>query len=178
MTPPDEVNPYAAPTASVDIPRRGQSKDAQLASLGQRLGGAIIDGLFSFVVAALVAVVGIFALGIDAEELASEDGFSPAFLGVIVVAGLLVAVPQLYLLATRSQSVGKLAMKTRIDMANGSGPAPWVNTILIRGFLSGAISSVPLVGAIYAIADPLFIFRADRRCIHDLMASTVVNKVD
>jgi hypothetical protein len=33
---------------------------------------------------------------------------------------------------------------------------------------------VPILGAIFWITDSLFIFRADRRCLHDLMAGTKV----
>lgn len=36
------------------------------------------------------------------------------------------------------------------------------------------ISAIPLAGAAFGLVDILFIFRADRRCIHDLIAGTHV----
>jgi len=40
------------------------------------------------------------------------------------------------------------------------------------------ISLVPVLGGLYVIVDVLFIFRDDRRCIHDLIAGTQVVVAD
>lgn len=93
---------------------------------------------------------------------------------LIAVGGLALLACQLYLLATRSQSVGKYLMKTQIvDFATGQ-PASFVNAFLLRAFVNGLIGAVPCVGGIYSIVDICFIFREDRRCIHDLLAKTQV----
>jgi uncharacterized RDD family membrane protein YckC len=36
---------------------------------------------------------------------------------------------------------------------------------------------IPIFGLFFVLADTLMIFRADRRCLHDLMAGTRVVKV-
>jgi hypothetical protein len=41
-----------------------------------------------------------------------------------------------------------------------------------------AIGLVPIIGPIYSIVDVLFIFRDDRRCIHDHIAGTRVVVAD
>jgi hypothetical protein len=40
--------------------------------------------------------------------------------------------------------------------------------------VNSVIGNLPCIGFFYALADILFIFRDDRRCIHDLIASTTV----
>jgi len=35
-------------------------------------------------------------------------------------------------------------------------------------------SSIPFIGGFLALIDILFIFREDRRCVHDMIAGTVV----
>ncbi|MEA2700447.1 MAG: hypothetical protein QOI66_4718, partial [Myxococcales bacterium] len=45
---------------------------------------------------------------------------------------------------------------------------------LLRGVVNGIISAIPYLGGLYALVDALFIFRDDRRCIHDLIAGTRV----
>ncbi len=44
--------------------------------------------------------------------------------------------------------------------------------VLVRMVLNGALGLIPF----YSLVDALFIFRSDRRCIHDLIAGTVVVK--
>ena len=39
------------------------------------------------------------------------------------------------------------------------------------------IGGIPFVGFIFTIVDPLFIFQESRRCVHDLIADTLVIKV-
>jgi uncharacterized RDD family membrane protein YckC len=46
--------------------------------------------------------------------------------------------------------------------------------VLIRGIVNWIIGAVPMFGGLYSIADVLFIFGKDRRCLHDLLAGTRV----
>jgi uncharacterized RDD family membrane protein YckC len=40
-----------------------------------------------------------------------------------------------------------------------------------------ALESIPLLGGLFSLVNVCFIFRDDRRCIHDLIADTIVVKV-
>jgi uncharacterized RDD family membrane protein YckC len=77
----------------------------------------------------------------------------------------------IYLLATRGQTLGKQWMKIRI-VTNPQGENPgFVKAFLLRGLVNCLIGNfVPL----YGIVDVCFIFREDRRCLHDLIAETIV----
>ena len=78
-----------------------------------------------------------------------------------------------YLLATRGQTVGKLLTKIRIVRSDGTR-ASFGRLVGLRFLLNSFLALIPVVGTIYALVDVLFIFRAERRCIHDLIADTIV----
>lgn len=171
----DFDQPYRPPR-SASTPRRSrQERELPLASLGQRFLGALVDGLIGLV----FVVPGIVLLGISG---ALDDGPGqqvdqiPAILGFVILIGGAIGllVLQLYLLATRSQSIGKYIVKARIHDYNTGQPAGWVNTILLRLFVNQFIAGLPCIGPFYALVDILFIFGAEHRCVHDLLASTYV----
>ncbi|HIB35817.1 MAG TPA: hypothetical protein EYO26_05415, partial [Dehalococcoidia bacterium] len=49
----------------------------------------------------------------------------------------------------------------------------FVNVVL-REWVMGLIGIFPMIGGIIQLVDVMFIFRNDRKCIHDLIAGTVV----
>jgi uncharacterized RDD family membrane protein YckC len=155
----NDYNPYAVPNAAqgmggMGVP--GYPPQQRLADLGKRFLGSLVDGFSGLVFAGPGVVISIIGLGV-------------IFLGLIALIVL-----QIYLLATRSQSIGKFVMKTQMVDVNTGQPASFVNTFLLRGVVNGLIGGIPFVGPIYTLVDILFIFREDHRCIHDLLASTVV----
>lgn len=132
-----------------------------LAAAGTRLLAQLIDG-------ALVVPLAFAAVG--AGWLGSEGlGWAVGGLGMLSLVGY-----QLLLLAREGQTLGKRAMKVRIvDVATGENPG-FGRTFGVRGLVNGLLASIPGVGALYGFADLLFIFRDDRRCIHDHLARTIV----
>jgi uncharacterized RDD family membrane protein YckC len=46
--------------------------------------------------------------------------------------------------------------------------------VLLRNFVSSLPGLLPYLGWIYLFADPLLIYQDSRRCIHDLIADTIV----
>ncbi|MCY1389879.1 hypothetical protein D9M71_46890 [compost metagenome] len=48
------------------------------------------------------------------------------------------------------------------------------NLLLKRYLVWWLLAYVPVIGVLLVMVDYLFIFRADRRCLHDLMAGTRV----
>ncbi len=170
---PSYENPYAAPKTRVRQPRL-RDGNRPLASRIERLFAIIIDSLaISIVVIPMLVMSG---LEVTADgEFDFSNGVPPM---VFAAAGLSVAylVLQFVMLWTKSQTVGKRAMNIRIDEYTSDRRAGPVKTILIRGFVSGILGSLPLIGFVFAVVDILFIFGKEKRCIHDLLAGTVVRK--
>jgi uncharacterized RDD family membrane protein YckC len=168
-TPPPSQR-YAPPAAEVaDVSASGQ---AQLAGRGARLAGAIIDGV---ILLGLWWVVGLVTpWNIFSPKLAQAGVFT--LFGLQLLGLLLFAIVNGYLLMSRGQTVGKLLLGMRITRQDGSAATPG-RVIGLRYGVGWLISAVPVVGMIYALIDCLLIFRADRRCLHDLIADTIVVKV-
>jgi uncharacterized RDD family membrane protein YckC len=142
-----------------------------LADRGQRLGGALVDGL----IAALIYIPLMIALGIFQKEINEE----PIELWMQVCQSVgwwaILFLLNGYLLVTRGQSIGKLFVKTRIVNLDENIPSA-TSIIGKRYVISGAISYIPIVGQIFGLANALFIFRKDKRCLHDHIAGTCVIK--
>ena len=147
----------------------------ELASLGQRLGAALLDGLVGGVV---VGVPYFFAIANVAGTKGNSD-LSPAATGGFIVAGIAflgLIIYNLVLLSTKGQALGKKWLGIRIVSHPDCQNAGFVKAVLLRGFVNGIIGAIPLLGLLYSITDICFIFREDRRCIHDLIGGTQVVK--
>lgn len=170
----DPNNPYAPPLATISVPAPLVEPHA-LASRAQRLGGAIIDGFLTSA-GLLVAMV-----GTNTSSLAEVGEDNPLTMYTStgsfgVVAGfwvLGVTALHAYLVTTRGQSVGKIAVNTRIVRANGS-KVDFLHGVLLRNWLLQGLAFVPLVGNLIGLVDAAFIFKKDHRCAHDHIADTVV----
>ena len=170
---PGAYNPYAAPQANVISPSMNPSM--QLASLGQRLGAAVLDGVVGF---AVVGIPYIFAIANMAGNKGGSD-LSPAATGGFVVAGIAflgLMIYNLVLLSTKGQTLGKKWLDIRIVSHPDCQNAGFVKAVLLRGVVNGIIGAIPLLGLLYSITDICFIFREDHRCIHDLIGGTHVVK--
>jgi len=172
---PPAFNPYAAPQANVVSASLAPSM--QLASLGQRLGAALLDGLVALVAVGIpYAVAGVSMAG---AEQSHESGMPPAAVGGFAVAGIALLGLMIYnlvLLTKQGQTIGKKWLGIRIVSYPDGQRAGFVKAVLLRGFVNGIIGAIPLLGTIYSLIDILFIFREDRRCIHDLIGGTQVIK--
>jgi uncharacterized RDD family membrane protein YckC len=146
---------------------------ADLADRSTRLGAQLVDGLAG--VAILLVPIMFLIAGLD-----GYDGGGLVMLGGL---GLLAGFGwlvwrQLTLLAREGQTIGKRALGVRIvRTVDGSNPGG-VSTILARGVVPGVIGSIPVVGPVFSIANVLFIFRENRRCLHDYIAGTSVVRTD
>lgn len=149
-----------------------QGGDIELASLSQRLGGALIDGVIG--VAAAIAMM--MAMGTWEKTV---QGIEPTLLETLIQGIFGFAFFILvhgYLLKTSGQTVGKRIVGSKIVLTNDT-PAPFF-TIIFRRTLPVALASIiPYIGGLLIIIDSLLIFRADRRCAHDLIAGTKVIRV-
>lgn len=191
LPPPLTVTPAATSTVATIAPNSftapiESGTTIRLADRGTRLLSVILDSLIAFVCMA----PGLFLLGtsfVQAMVLAGrgqEPDFSEvdtgrllvgmSLLGLAVIALLIV---QIVMISTRGQTIAKRILKIRI-VRHRTGELPgFVHGFLLRAFLPGLIGMVPMIGGLFSIVDACFIFREDHRCIHDLMADTVVVKV-
>jgi uncharacterized RDD family membrane protein YckC len=126
----------------------------ELASRGSRLGAAAIDGL-----------IGAIPYGITLVEAL------PAPVRLLGVASLFALVGyQIYSVTTRGQTIGKRALGIRVVVKDTQVNGGFVVNVLRRGVVTGLLNFIPG----FFIVDSLFIFREDRRCLHDFIAGTVV----
>lgn len=166
-------NPYAAPKANV-LP--AAAANVQLASLGKRLGAFLLDAL----VGMMVCGIPYFILMMELEA-GGKNGQTPEFtptaigsLVCLVLGGLALLIVNLVLLTTRGQSLAKMWLGIRIVSHPDAQLPGFVRAVLLRAFVNGLIGAVPCIGFLYSIVDGCFVFRDDRRCIHDLIAGTQV----
>lgn len=141
-----------------------------LADVGDRLLATLIDGAL-YLVPGLLFVMG--------GALSSGGDLSATSMPLLALGGLLffgIFVYQIVLLSTLGQTVGKRAMKIKIVRVSDQENGGFVTNVLLRGIVNGLPSLIPIVGGLYALVDILFIFGSERRCIHDLIAGTIVVK--
>lgn len=83
---------------------------------------------------------------------------------------------QLWLLHKDGQTIGKRMMGIKIVLTKDLSNRGFVVNVLMRGLVPWVITMIPGLGILFAIADPAFIFRDDRLCLHDRIAGTCVIK--
>jgi len=161
------VNPYQAPKA--ELQESEDPAEAELATRSQRFGGSFVDGIISMVIAyPLMHAFGLmdyaksgqpvpFALNLKVGLL--------AFVFFVLVHG--------YFLKKNGQTIGKKVAGTRIADLNGDVPGFWT-LVALRYMPIVLVTQIPAIGPLLAVVDVLFIFRSDRRCVHDLIAGTKV----
>jgi uncharacterized RDD family membrane protein YckC len=91
-----------------------------------------------------------------------------------LLASLALLIVQLVMVTKRGQTLGKKIVGIRIVLKDTQENGGFVVNVLKRGFLNGLLSLIPG----YFLVDSLFIFRGDRRCLHDMIAGTVVIQAD
>jgi uncharacterized RDD family membrane protein YckC len=166
-----DTNPYAAPS---EISDRGEQPllgrhYQPLATLWQRWLGAFLDSMIMGVLVFIPAL----GLGFMKTEDTARTvyDFLPLALPALVVLGV-----QAMLVTQTGQTVGKKLVRTRIITADGGAPG-FVRGVLLRTWLMSALGFIPVIGSVVGLVDALFVFRADRRTLHDLVAGTSVIQV-
>ena len=154
-----EPNPYAAPAAGGSAPHI--PLQYVLAERGARLMARIVDSLLFLIPWAMVMV---------AEATGLSDLLGDILVGLAGLTVMAIIGAQLYLLATRAQSVGKRVMNIYMIRPDGQR-AEWWRVLLLRPIIAVVGQ---FTAGILGVVDILFIFRQDRRCLHDMVAGTLV----
>ncbi|MBI3448387.1 MAG: RDD family protein [Acidobacteria bacterium] len=159
-----DANPYSPPQTYVaDVKAPGAIR---LATRSQRARGALVDVGVGLALLFGTCFPLFQRLGVLA---ASDPEWLPRAFSAVGLQFLINA----YFLHTNGQTVGKRAVGTRIVLADGSR-ASLPRILGLRMMVPGFIGWVPIAGPLFGLVDTLFIYRDDRRCLHDHIAGTVV----
>jgi len=181
--------PAPAATADFDAaftPRTAVATEpGALASRGDRFLAQLLDNVIGLACilpgALMIAFAAVragfnYKLGGGIEGLATVAGIG-AGLSVLSFAALTLFAVQLWMLVTRGQTIGKRVLGVRIVTIDDGANPGFIKIFLLRLILPALLSAVPYLGMFFTLTDYFFIFREDRRCIHDLLAGTKVVKV-
>jgi uncharacterized RDD family membrane protein YckC len=166
---PSLSNPYQAPAAGEPLepdaagPGEGASRFA-------RLLAAMADAFIGFVVMFPIQLWGGVYKGFPAMK---AQEFPNSLLWLIGSLLLWIALHGRFL-AKSAQTIGKKLMGLQIVMVDSGRPASFERLVFWRFVPMMLVPQLPYVGPFLILADLLFIFRADRRCLHDHIAGTRV----
>ena len=156
-----------APSLAPATDDAGIAVQSQLAERSTRLGAVMLDSLIFL--ACLIP-------GIVVLSVSNSDG-GKGFGGALIAIGWLgLTVVQIVLLVKRGQSLGKRALGIRIVRVSDESIPGFVKVVILRLFVPALLVGIPYVGILIWLVDALFIFKDERRCLHDLIADTKVIK--
>jgi uncharacterized RDD family membrane protein YckC len=165
----NQENRYQPPQSEVaDV---ASHDGEEFASRGARFGGALLDGLF----ASLVIFPFRYFSGILSKILETGGAYDFGIqlkVGLVGIVTLLVL--QGYLLHQSGQTIGKRIVGTRIVAVDDNRILPLWKIFVLRYLTTSIAGQIPVIGGFYGLIDALFVFRADKRCLHDLIAGTKV----
>ena len=168
----NSTNPYAPPRGAVhDV--ADPYAQAELAERVTRLVAAILDGLIFMAMCYLPFAVVALATGAltDAETVAANG----PVLGLGVMLSLVGLVAWIWLtirnVVANGQTIAKKMLGIKVVRSDGS-PASLSRIFWLRNFVNALLGIIPL----YGLIDVLLIFGAERQCIHDKIADTIVVK--
>ena len=140
----------------------------QLASIGQRVAGALVDGLLTSMVVVVPLLLGV----IELDRLESQLP-APVVLGLFLFGAIYTVVPT----AVWGQTLGKIAVGTRV-VVEADGSVPGWRRAALRWALPGVAGRLPYIGLVVSLAVMAsLVFDRRRRGLHDRLAGTIVVKV-
>ena len=168
----DDQRTYETPATTSE--EAGTPSGPELAGRGRRLGAYIIDTIIAGIVLVAVAYfnpgpLGITMLDIVRDPMTQQMSTAGSIAFVIIFMAI-----NSYLLVTKGQTLGKWMLGIRIVDAASNGAATAVKLLGLRYVLVMLVAVIPFIGGLLGLIDFLFIFREDRRCVHDLIAGTKV----
>ncbi|WP_395753397.1 RDD family protein [Prosthecobacter sp.] len=177
--------------------RQDRALRLELASRGQRLAAKLIDWTLLFVPLGIILTMFFTPAFVEeyqklqdnpnemmnaiqrrSEEVQTSGNVMLPVVSLIFDTALITNV---VLLSLRGQTIGKLILGIQVVRFPEGSPAGFVKAVLLRGVIFGilvfaGVVSFGVVGVALLLTDSLLIFRQDRRCLHDLIADTLVTK--
>ena len=150
------------------------NKEKYLASRSIRLGALLIDAFIVGASATLLYTLANMHLNWQlspAEAFAVGDG---DITGTITIFGAY-ALLNGYFLVNRGQTLGKMLLRIRIVDAESTEIVSFWRVFVLRWLVWVIIGLIPIL-SLAALINPFFIFKKQRRCLHDYLAGTIVIK--
>jgi uncharacterized RDD family membrane protein YckC len=181
---------YSPPGSDVNAGVQVGAQGVEPAGRGTRLTATTLDGLLISVPLLPSLALGIYyavrtqmevaRTGMD-EHLAQGPSIATSeltiLLGGAAVLGFFgalgIAVYQWILISRTGQSLGKKWTGIRIEKIDGTR-VTFGTGVVLRNWVPKVMGAVPYLGMLFHLIDCLFIFREDRRCLHDHIAGTRV----
>lgn len=162
------TNLYETPQSNVE-PLEELQSGPELARRGTRLAAAIIDGVIGMIYGfAILYFTGFWSIVSNGEQpsfLFSVGMIIFSFIGFVLIHG--------YFLYHYGQTIGKKALDIKIVGLDNQKPQ--LSDLLLKRYLPiSLVGIIPMIGSFLPLVDVLFIYRKDRRCVHDLIAGTKV----
>ena len=159
--------PEASPTTTDATRPLHTTPPSELADRSTRLGACVLD--FILFLASLVP-------GLMVMSAADSDGGKGFGVALVAIGWLGLMVVQMVFLLKHGQSLGKRFLKIRIVRVSDERIPSFMKVVLLRLWVPSLLGGIPVVGTFFWLLDGLFIFRDDKRCLHDLIAETKVVK--
>ena len=162
----------------------GTGEGVELAGAGSRLGARIIDSIILTIVSFILVAAGVLALvGLDIEDADTEDELaegSGVFLGIVLAVFAIGLLYEVALIATRGQTLGKMATRIRVVRADNGLVPGWGKSFgrwLVPAVFGIAGIYIPFVGLIALLVYLWILWDRVRQGLHDKAAGTLVVKV-
>jgi len=136
-----------------------------VASVAQRIGGALVDGLLTSMVVVVPLLLGVITI----DDLRNQ--IPPGWaLALLVFGAVYTVVPT----ALWGQTLGKVAVGSRVVTEADGSPPGWRRSA-IRWALPGLVGRLPYVGVVVSVAvTASLLLDPRRRGLHDKAAGTIV----
>lgn len=158
-------NVYNTPQSSLVSDSAGE---LVLGSRWSRLFASIIDGL-------IVSIVTLPLMYFTGGFEGFMTGVQPSALytlGIGVVGLIIFVLLNGKMLLSSGQTIGKRALNIKVVDLDGN--LPTLNILFSRYGVYYGSQLIPFVGGFLVLIDVLFVFGAEKRCIHDQVAKTKV----